>query len=233
MTAAAVCLQLSRVLCRRPGSDPTVILSDIGAPTSAGGSQVPPHGARTLSAPAIAMQRLLAALLLPSLLLGASCCFATAADAGGQGRSGGGSAAAAPLVMHHIGSCSDCGRSPQGSPGSWCPCPSKAKDPACAGRVNTNCTEFVWDSSHLKGPPLSGAGCAALPKGANPFCLKGTQDLWAAVPCPGPCHVPAPPPPHPTRPAAPKPIWHLPGRSELQHKCQLCFQFVFKLEMQR
>ena len=141
-------------------------------------------------------------------------------ETGINGGTGAGAGAAPPLMMHHIGSCSECGRPPKGSPGSWCPCPSKKAKGGCAGSANTNCTQFVWDSSHLKGPPLSAVGCSTLPKGASPFCLKDTQDLWAAVPCSEPCHVPAPPPPAPRppppppTPAAPKPIWHLPARCE-------------------
>ncbi len=112
---------------------------------------------------------------------------------------------AAPLVMHHIGSCSQCGRSAQGSRGSWCPCPD-ASNPSCKGADNGNCTQFVFDAGHLKVPPLTPTTCAQLPPQAEPFCIKGTQDLWAAVPCPEPCHVPAPPP----SPTFPPTTFHIP-----------------------
>ena len=115
-----------------------------------------------------------------------------------------------PLVMYHIGSCSECGRSSQGSRGSWCPCPD-ASNPSCKGGLNTNCTQFVFDSMHLKGPALTPAICETLPRQSEAHCLKGTQDLWAAAPCPEPCHPPAPPP----TPAYPPTTFHIPfnGRS--------------------
>jgi hypothetical protein len=114
-------------------------------------------------------------------------------------------AGAGPLVMHHIGSCSECGRSAQGSRASWCPCPN-ASNPSCKGAANGNCTQFVFDAGHLKGQPLSPTTCAQLPPHAETYCLKGTQDLWAAVPCPEPCHLPTPPP----APTFPPTTFHIP-----------------------
>jgi hypothetical protein len=104
------------------------------------------------------------------------------------------------LVMHHVSSCNQCGKSPQGKPGSWC------NDP--------NCTAFRFDAAHLSGPDVAAIGCAAL--GANPrtFCLGGGGAIYAAtagpVPCPGgPC-PPAPPAPRPPPPPPPRKLaFHL------------------------
>ena len=122
-------------------------------------------------------------------------------------------AAPPPLTMRHISECTECGRPPQGSAGSWCP----------VHGFNHACVPFAFDAGHVKGPPLDAKGCALLPCGAKPHCLlPGRFDLYAVVnasaaPPSPPCPKPPPPPPRPKpplAPPAPPPTWHLPARCE-------------------
>jgi len=115
----------------------------------------------------------------------------------------------APLTMHHIDTCSQCGRAPQGQPGSWCTAPP-------------SCTPFSYDAAHRQGPSLAAAGCAALACNATIYCLAGTFDLFAAT---DPAVPPCPPAPAPT-PAPPphEPVWHLPARCE-EGDVNALFQF--------
>ena len=122
------------------------------------------------------------------------------------------------LTMHHIASCSQCGRPEKGACpgsgcGSWCQLPP-------------NCTKFVLDAMHVAGPPLAAIGCDKLPSCgldrswhgqpvAATYCIG--FDLYAAtsadVPPPTGGCPPTPPAP-PAPPPAPVPIWHLPARCE-------------------
>lgn len=115
----------------------------------------------------------------------------------------------APLTMHHIDSCTQCGRPAKGQPGSWCQLPPV-------------CTRFAFDAVHVQGPPLSSIGCGALACDATTYCTTtngNRYDLFAATnasvpppakPCPAPPAPPAPPPPLPRL----KPVYHLPARCE-------------------
>ena len=106
--------------------------------------------------------------------------------------------AAAVLTMHHISVCDECNRPQKGKPGSWCQLPP-------------NCTEFVWDTHHVRGADLSAPGsCDALPCDAPTFCYKGGYDLWVAT------NTSEPPCPHPYNPPPPftNAVWHLPARCE-------------------
>eukprot|EP00756_Hemistasia_phaeocysticola_P057780 Hpha_TRINITY_DN34392_c0_g1::TRINITY_DN34392_c0_g1_i1::g.109585::m.109585 len=88
-----------------------------------------------------------------------------------------GLAAASPLTMHRIGACDQCGRPPQGQPGSWCSQPPQ-------------CEEFQFDTAHLQGPDLATMGCAVLACNSTVYCLKGTLDRFAATdPAVPPCYV--------------------------------------------
>ena len=124
---------------------------------------------------------------------------------------------ASPLRMHHISSCSECGRPPRQQKGSWCPCPNAANK-ECHGVTNTNCTAFSFDDLHVEGLPLSPSICPSVPANAAVYCLKGTQDLWAGVPCPSPCTPPTPPAPRLV------PVYHLPARCE-EGDINALFQF--------
>ena len=126
--------------------------------------------------------------------------------------------APAPLVMHHIASCSECGRPAKGSPGSWCELPP-------------NCTAFTWDDRYQKGDDLSVPGrCADLACDAQTYCFGGGGDLWAATnasvpPC---SHPPVFPTLSPTPPPPPGfssgGVWHLPARCE-EGDVNALFQF--------
>ena len=80
------------------------------------------------------------ALFCPLLLLAAPSMGCTAATPSADAREGG-----VLLTMHHITSCSECGRPPKGlckhgvgaGCGSWCQLPP-------------NCTHFDFDAGHIK-----------------------------------------------------------------------------------
>ena len=63
------------------------------------------------------------------------------------------------LVMHHVSSCGQCGKRPQGQKGSWC------DDPACI--------RFEFDATHTVGPDVAAVGCEALGADPTPYCLGG------------------------------------------------------------
>jgi hypothetical protein len=121
-------------------------------------------------------------------------------------------ATTATLTMHHISSCDQCGRPPQGSPGSWCD--------------RKNNTAFEWDGQHIQGPDLGTVGCAVLECNATVFCYKDGVSLYVATdpdvpPCPP---TPAPPPPPPPPPTPSGYVWHVPTRSE-EGDVNALFQF--------
>ena len=82
----------------------------------------------------------------------------------------------AKLLMHAVSSCSQCGKPPEGTPGSWC------DDPKCI--------PFEWDGNHVKGKDVSAIGCPAIGMGpahpgavAKTYCLHGNthKDVHAAT----------------------------------------------------
>eukprot|EP01052_Picozoa_sp_SAG31_P018107 SAG31_NODE_1268_length_9068_cov_6.241164_8_plen_1170_part_00 len=108
-----------------------------------------------------------------------------------------------PLTMHHITSCTQCGR-------AWC---------ASARRVPPQWTVFSWDDQHLRGSPVCGPStpkgacvpCDALPCGAIPHTPTSHEGVLyaptnASLPPPSPpCHPPPLPPPSPPPPPTPPP----------------------------
>lgn len=112
--------------------------------------------------------------------------------------------------MHHIAQCDQCGRPEKGRTGSWC-------------EVPPNCTSFVWDDMHVRGPELNTSLCSQLPCDAVTYCYQGGPDLWAATTTPAPApHSPCPTPQPP--PIAPSPVFHLPARCE-EGDVNALFQF--------
>jgi hypothetical protein len=84
-----------------------------------------------------------------------------------------------------VSSCSQCGKPPEGTPGSWC------DDPKCI--------PFEWDENHVEGKGVSAIGCPAIGMGpahpgasAKTYCLHGNthKDVHAAT-----IFIPPPPPP--------------------------------------
>ena len=116
-----------------------------------------------------------------------------------------GEAGQTPLVMHHLTSCTQCGR-------AWCTSARK-KPPVWV--------PFAFDATHLLGPPVCGeltpkgpcVPCSTLPCGAIPHTPVTHMDVLyaatnASVPPPSPpCHpAPLPPPGPPAPPAPPAPL---------------------------
>jgi hypothetical protein len=85
------------------------------------------------------------------------------------------------LQMHHVTSCSQCSKPPEGHPGSWC------DDP--------HCTSFKFDAQHVKGPDVKTIGCSVLGPHPETYCLGGNihGDVYAATGGP-PAPPPKPPP---------------------------------------
>lgn len=69
--------------------------------------------------------------------------------------------------MHHVSTCDQCGKAPQGKPGSWC------NDPKC--------TAFAWDNMHTQGDDVTTIGCAALGQNPKTYCLNGGTTIYAAT----------------------------------------------------
>jgi hypothetical protein len=116
----------------------------------------------------------------------------------------GSASSSTPLVMHHITSCTECGR-------AWCTSARK-KPPVWI--------PFTFDELHILGDPVCGPStptgdacvpCAALPCGAVPHTPTSHEGVLyaatnASVPAPSPpCHPPPLPPPSPPPPPPPPP----------------------------